>query len=328
MPYQPINFANIEPLKGSTAIGDLFSNMLKTSKMAMENQKLGRENRIGEQYDEPMAKNNLEQALLDTQIKQPKAKYAEEIEKALLQEKKAHAKYWEEGGRGGTGSNSPKERRILLNALGPDGKAELYRLGNILGWNPQETQQNWIDGVDFKKAAEEKGLDLSQEEGNFLATGAVRTALKNAEGAGAELDYLEEQTTPDLSLYGSTILGYSPEQIADAIKGDDDEKQIKFLGARALQPEIAGARSRVAQGSNAQEALKDAQNAALASFNIVGAFVSPKIREGVQKYINDKLKGGLKARKRAVMGIQGKEKEVEGMLKKTGGDKDPLGLGI
>ncbi len=75
---------------------------------------------------------------------------------------------------------------------------------------------------------------------------------------------------------------------------------IKFLGARALQPEIAGARSRVAGGSNGQEALHAAQEAALGNFKIPGFTITPEVREGVQHYINDKLKGGLKERKKAV----------------------------
>lgn len=247
---------------------------------------------------------------------------------ALLQAQAEHHRKLAKGGSGGgslSGSavvpgGSPKERRILFNALGNDGKAEMYRIGGVLGWSPQKTQEEWIKGTDFENVAQEKGIDLGTSAGNYLATAANRTQLKTAESRGAELDYLEQETASDLSKYGPTFSGYSPAQIWEALQGKNEQEMINFLGARALQPEIASARLSVAGGSNAHEAIKDAKEAALANIKIPGFTITPKIREGVQRYINDKLRGGLKARKYALTHGTNEE-ESEGQM-----GEDPLGL--
>ena len=264
-----------------------------------------------------------------------KAQYAPEAEKlalALKQAQLTHAKNAEaraqaaaQGQATGTGGNvlanaSPRERRMLFNGLGPDGKAELYRRGSILGWSPEETQANFISGVTPSQAAKEQGVDLGGEEGSYLATGANRKNINDAVSRGAELDYLEDQISGDFSTYGATFGGYSPAQIKDSFSRGDkatQEQLIRFMGARALQPELAAARSAIAGGSNAQEALKHAQEAALGNIKVPGFTITPEIREGVQKYINEKLRGGMKARRRAMQGLKYENSEREDRFSKA-----------
>ena len=250
-------------------------------------------------------------------IKAAEAQYAPEAEKLALALKQAlltHAKNAEaraqaaaQGQATGTGGNvlanaSPRERRMLFNGLGVDGKAELYRRGSILGWSPEETQENFIKGVIPGQAAKEQGIDLGEGEGSYLATGANRKNINDAVSRGAELDYLEDQISGDFSTYGATFGGYSPAQIKDSFNGGDkatQEQLIRFMGARALQPELAAARYAIAGGSNAQEALKHAQDAALGNIKVPGFTITPEIREGVQRYINEKLRGGMKVKKKS-----------------------------
>ena len=77
--------------------------------------------------------------------------------------------------------------------MGPDQKAELFRLGKANGWNPQETVDHWLKGTDFRKYAEEKGIDLDKDTTKYYATSKNRTDLNTAVAAGAELDSLDDQ---------------------------------------------------------------------------------------------------------------------------------------
>ena len=212
-------------------------------------------------------------------------------------------------------TGSPKERRILWNGMGRDAQADIFRIGNQFGWNPQRTQEEFIKGTNFEEEAKKKGIDLTEGGGSYLATGAARTGIINAKSSAAELDVLENLTAKDLSQYGATFGGYSPAQIKDSLLGKDKDAMIRFLGARALQPEIAGARSRIAAGSNAQQALHDAQEAALANFKIPGFTITPEIRLGVQKYINKALKEAFKAREKSVYGAKEKDEIMSEALK-------------
>ena len=260
-----------------------------------------------------------------------KAQYAPEAEKlalALKQAQLTHAK-------NAVANASRRERRMLFSGLGPDGKAELYRRGSILGWSPEETQANFISGVTPSQAAKEQGVDLKEqgvdlkeqgvdlggEGGSYLATGANRKNINDAVSRAAELDYLEDQTSGDFSTYGATFGGYSPAQIKDSLfsRGDKatQEKLIRFMGARALQPEIAEARNAISGGSAGYEAMNAAREGGLGIIEVPGFTITPEIREGVQKYINEKLKGGMKARKRAMQGLKYENSEREDRFSKA-----------
>jgi hypothetical protein len=198
-----------------------------------------------------------------------------------------------------------KERRILWNALGNDAKAEEYRKGMILNWSPTETQANFLQGIHPEDAAREKGINLSEHEGSYLLTGAGRDRIKSAEGIEAEIASLTEDTAEDLGYFGPEIpgFGFSANEMFDSLTGKNKEKRLRGLGARAVQAEINGARSRFAGASSAQEAIHGMQKDALAKVGIFAPGISGTDRVFVQRYINEKLEKAFKARKRASMGL-------------------------
>lgn len=330
MPYQPANWGSlpnnlIEPYlpkpRESLGLGNLFKQVIEGYELAKKPGKLKRE----EQYENARNKVHIAEAEHAPAYYKNRAeaeafknmlekKFGEREREAGLKEKEAHAKYWEQGGRSGGGAaNSPKERRIQFNAMGPDGKAEMFRIGNAIGWTPQETIDNFISGKDFKEAAVEKGVDLETEQGAFLATGANRTRIKNMEGAAAELDVLEKKTGKSLAKYGGNkIFGYSPVQIMDTLQGKNKKEQVEFLVARALQPEIAGARSLLSGGSSAHAAIEEARHAALGNFKVFESLIPSEIYQDVQEGINRTLNEAFEARKDAIYGTKkGKRQAAE-----------------
>lgn len=250
------------------------------------------------------------------------------MREARLEEKEAKREAREErklgimerklSSNGGSDSNGNfKERRVLWNALGTDAKAEEYRKGMILNWSPTKTQENFLKGIHPEEVAAEQGIKLEEHEGSYLLTGNGRNQIKQAEGIEAEIDSLSRATSKDLSYFSGPSLpkvlgGANIKETYDSLTGKNKEKRLRALGARSLQPEIAGARSRFAQSSSAQEAIHGMQKAALASVEIFEPNISSEDREFVQNYINEALSNAFTARKRAVMGLKKEHKEDKG----------------
>ncbi len=330
MPFTPINLANLQPIKPYVSPGspyeDMFSKMLQGYEMSQKpgqmarkkeeeilaNKLKGEEVKYAPDYFKGRAAGQVEGAE-ETRLKNALTKeFGREEKISEINYKKAQALE-----KSVLSGESAKERRIKFNALGPDAKADMYRRGGILNMSPEDVQQMFIEGRTFDQEAISRGINpniFKQEVGNVLPTSSVRSDITRAESAAAELETLEKETSKDLSRYGATFGGYSPGQIADAVTGKNKKEMIDFLGARALQPEIAGIRSRIAQGSNAHEALKGAQEAALANFKIPGFTITPEIREGVQKYINERLKSAFKSRKKSVFGKKDQDQVLGSMI--------------
>jgi hypothetical protein len=263
-----LGFQNIEPLEGSTGVRDFFKNMLETSKSKSE-----------------------------AKIKGEEARISPELFKAKLGEVNAHTKYLENGG--GRSSNNVWMR------LPQDTRASMIAQGNAWDLSPEVVAAHIAQGGtmdELKEQAKKNGIDVDSAPKIYDPTGKNRSDINNLKGSSAELDYLENVTKKGISRYGATFRGYSPAQIKEAMSGKNIDQQVEFYAARALQPEIAGVRSRIAGGSNSQEALREAQDAALGRFKIFESLLTPEIREKVQEKINEWLREGGKVRTRAMSG--------------------------
>lgn len=331
MALQTTNFLNAPVLTPNTAIANLFSNILKTSKERHENTIKGEEAKYAPEnerfknlikkaesenapeYFKERAKMgglaNIFQALLNSKEQQFGAREKE----AEIQEKQAHTEYLKKGGgrSGGIWRNLPQDTR-----------AKMIAQGNAWDIDPEVIANHINSGGSFEELREQaraNGVDVENAPLIFDPTAATRTSLQSIESAADEVDYLEKKLAPGITMYGPTINGYSPEQIADAISGDNPEEQATFLASRALQPEMAGARARLANSSNAHEALKEIKEAALGEFKIFEAFLTPEVRALTQKKINDWLRGAAQVRVRTMKGQKpkGKENEDESTIDKN-----------
>jgi hypothetical protein len=330
MTFQPINFAAINPIQQVPDTGNSFAKILQGMNVGAFPEKHRNEMKSKEfanAIKEAEARHAPENEQYKAMENKAKGMYAEEKEKTALALNKAHAGYWEKGGsRGGAGGG-------IWKNIPQDTRAKMISITNALDISPEELVRHINDGgtmEELKEQARGKGYDVDNIEREYDPTGATRTALQSIESAADEVDYLEKKMESGISIYGPTISGYSPEQIADAISNDDPEKQATFLASRALQPEMAGARSRLAGGSNSHESLKDMERAALGEFKIIEAFLTPEVRALTQKKINEWLNGAAKVRTRTMKGQKPRgnksDAEVfEGEVKKVPKKDDPLG---
>lgn len=205
----------------------------------------------------------------------------------------------------GSGNNSEQAHSLRVwNSLPADNKRDAIATAVGMGYTPDEAAFALSAGKSLRDLAKAMDMDVSQVEKSYSPTVSNITSLKNAEGGAAELDYLSERANEAMAPYSRKFFGYSPEQVVGALSGEDNDSQARFLAGRALQPEIAAGRSRVAMGSNAHDALKQVQADALGSSKIYEALVSPEVYQKTQNYINEWLQGGLKERKNAVHNIK------------------------
>ncbi len=140
----------------------------------------------------------------------------------------------------------------------------------------------------------------------YPATSATRTSIQTAEGALSEEEWIAPIITDAMAPYSRKFAGYSPKQMVDALSGDSQkiDKVAKFYAARALQPEIAGIRSRMTAGSSAHEALKEIQSAALNKIKVLESEVSEEAYSKAQNYISEWIGGMTRARVNAMKGVK------------------------
>lgn len=129
-------------------------------------------------------------------------------------------------------------------------------------------------------------------------TGADRSAINVTKGALAEEAYIAPIIADAMEGYSTKINGYSPQQFWDTFKDSPDavDKMAKFYAARALQPEVAGNRARLANSSTAHQAIDDIKRDSLNAIKIMDWKVKPAAYAKAQKYISEWIQGMGNAR--------------------------------
>lgn len=210
------------------------------------------------------------------------------------------------------------------NSLTPDQKENIMAQGRSLGFSDDQLLQAYEQGLTNYDLALSQGLTEEQAKDldkNFAPTGATRTAIQTTEGALAEEEWIAPHITDAMKPYSRKIFGSSPAFLKDAFSTNPQtqEKVAKALAARAIQPEMAGFRSRAAGGSNAHRALEEITHSSLNEMRIFEAQVSPEVYERAQTILSEWIQGMGKAR---IDAMKGKNPSA----KKALDDNDPLGL--
>jgi hypothetical protein len=137
--------------------------------------------------------------------------------------------------------------------------------------------------------------------------------MLNAKGGEAEINVLSDYANKGLEPYGTTYKGYSVPQALDTFKSDDasQNKLGKFIGSQALQYEIAQIRNRIAVGQPGITATHELMRESQQHINSLYPRLSQKARKAASDYINEALKEGLEARRKAGISASSAVKPVE-----------------
>lgn len=158
-----------------------------------------------------------------------------------------------------------------------------------LGIDPIEGTHMLRSGKTLKEIAESKGEKLENVVPIYpLETENVKQ-LQRRRGFVEELKNLESKTAEPLSKYPSKVRGYSLDQIVDSLDIKSPDEMGRVLAARALSPEIAALRLKVAGGNIGIEAINELQSKSMTQLNVVEALVDAPTYLAMQKYMTEWL---------------------------------------
>lgn len=176
-----------------------------------------------------------------------------------------------------------------FDRLPVDEKKRAVGLTTAMGIDPVEGTQLLRSGKTLEQIAKEKGQDLSDLVPVYPLGAENVKQLQKRSGYVAELKNLESKVSKPLSKYPAKFRGYSLDQIADSLDNKDPNEMGEVLAARALSPEIAALRLKVAGGNIGIEAINELTNKSMQQMNIIEGLVDTPTYLATQKYITEWL---------------------------------------
>lgn len=169
-----------------------------------------------------------------------------------------------------------------------------------MGVDPIKMKEYVTQGLSIPQIAEKEGLDPKNIPSPiYYPTTTTKSRVQQAQQVGAELDYLSSATTPILSKYADTFFGKSPKLIGDMLSTDPEKQKDfgRYLGAMAVQAELANGRVLLAGGRSGIEIVRDLREKSLKGMqNISPIKMSKEAFEEAQKTIDTILQKGAKIR--------------------------------
>lgn len=175
---------------------------------------------------------------------------------------------------------------LAFRSMPVDEKKRAVALTTGMGIDPTIGERLLVEGKSLTDIAKEYGADLN----STVPVYPVGTEnIKQTQRRGAfvkELSYLDKEMTGGLAKYQNKFMGYSLKQIANAIKNDDPDEQGRLLASRALAPEIAALRLKIAGGNIGIEAINELKNKSLGDMKILESTVTGEAFTAMQHYMN------------------------------------------
>jgi len=158
-----------------------------------------------------------------------------------------------------------------------------------MGVDPVEGTRLLRSGLSPSQYAQENNIKIDDVTPVYPLGEENIKQLQKRTGFVAELKNLEGKVSEPLSKYPAKIKGYSFKQIADSIDNKNPDEMAKVLASRALAPEIASLRLKVASANIGIEAIKELTEKSMQDMKIVQGLVTPEVYLATQKYMTDWL---------------------------------------
>ena len=231
-------------------------------------------------------------------------KYYPKLTEAQIDSMKAMANMRNMGGSGlGVGG---KEEALFQNLVKKDNPnlspEQAYEASNVL----RQGGDKLSDGTKLNQMspASRSSFDRLTKYGSTspLITGNIR-----GEQAEKEIDVLSKYAQQGLKPYGTTYLGYNPQQVMDTFKNDDasQKKLGQFIGAKQLQYEIAQNEIKLANGQPGITSTQELMDLGMQNIKASYPKLGQKAREEAQQFFVNGLKQGFEARKNVGLGASG-----------------------
>jgi hypothetical protein len=124
---------------------------------------------------------------------------------------------------------------------------------------------------------------LGYPEKEYLPTTKGITDYNNRIWAGREMAYINRFISKNTGEYASTFMGENPKLIWDSLTGSNKEKQIKYLTALSLAPELGNLRLKYTGAANTVSAQKAMMESSLLKLRNKLPRVPDDVWKGVQE---------------------------------------------
>ena len=218
--------------------------------------------------------------------------------------------------------NSKRAEGYTFNTLPMPDRQYLLAQAAGMGIEPNEAATRFNKGETIDQMASSQGFDpQNKPEPVYPLTPSGQTQLKMRQAANAEIKVLGSKISDAMAPYSRKIMGKSPKQIIEAIKGQEPDSQAKLLAAKALQPELASIRLRMGGGNVGIEAIREMTNSSMGHIGTFEALVSPEVYKKTNEYVDKWLTEAVEAaNSKATQGIAKKENKSSNV------ENDPLGI--
>lgn len=185
-------------------------------------------------------------------------------------------------------------------------------LFTAMGVDPVKAVSLLRKGTSASDYAKDNGIDIANVTPQYALGEQNIKDVQRTSAYFDELDSLEKNISQGLAAYPNRFRGYSLDQIADQLAGDNPEKVGKALASAALQPELAALRLKVQGGNIGIEAIRELTEKSLGKLNTVESFVDRPTYLAMQRYINKWLHEAGQIRIKSLEGYG----KLKGSLKK------------
>lgn len=193
-----------------------------------------------------------------------------------------------------------RTKALPFTLMTPTAKNHEISVGKALGYTYGEATDLLTQGKSLRDLAVAKGEDPNNlplpEE---AATTATLTAYQKSKVGLAGLNAIDTDITEAMAPYSKRFKGWSPKQIGQSILGLNEDAQGDYLGARAMQLELAAMRARgggaLAGVTLLQEIVENSQG----EIKNMGINVSEKVFRRMNEFINKNINKMNEAERRA-----------------------------
>ncbi|MHB1222320.1 MAG: hypothetical protein ACYC0J_10025 [Gammaproteobacteria bacterium] len=195
-----------------------------------------------------------------------------------------------------------KERTRNFNwgQLPVEVRNNLVAQGAGMGVDPVKMKNYVAEGLNLQQIAEREGLDPQNIPSPiYPPTGATKTRVQQQQQISAELDYISSALTPIIKPYADTFFGKSPAAISDMMSGDEKAQKRfgEYMGALALQTELASGRLNLAGAKSGVELTKELKARSLAGIHQISPVrLTGTAFQASQDLIDHVLQRGAKIR--------------------------------
>jgi len=207
-----------------------------------------------------------------------------------------------------------KKRTQAYNymSLPIDQKSAILAQAAGMGYDPQEATKLFMKGETTEDLAKAKGFDMGGlPDPIYPTTKTALTQIQKRQQALAEINSLNPTLTKAIAPYSRRFSGYSIKQIVEALKGENEDSQAKYLAARALMPEMSGLRMRAMQGQVGIEGIREITAASMGHLRAFQSTVSPSVYRKTNKYVDEWLEKSVTAANKAGLRTLGRRQEAE-----------------